>query len=334
MRITSLCCLFLACAAICSAQALVPDPGPALPPAPAPTKAPSPGFVIRQAGASSTLNDVAQKVMFVKSDTTDPKAAIANVLLSDVGIHLLTMGLPPGVWNPYTSEAVLKAAKLGKGMLLKGSNDVKGFEFDTLPGLTAQTTFKPDLVDMQIPLDLYRPSADFSIDGIEPVLLRLETRPNDQMRILASRHVTIKEQKKGRFDLKPTSLREESEVNQQVIPVNVERQAGNILHVTTREPLVQGEYALVLRGKSESGIATQNIALKSAAPPPAPAAAPADPFAGMMGMQGMQPPPQQPQRKGLFGGLGAAKAGPGPKQEPTPAPGSAGFLAWDFRVIE
>ena len=28
---------------------------------------------------------------------------------------------------------------------------------------------------------------------------------------------------------------------------------------TTREPLVQGEYALVLRGKSESGIATQNI---------------------------------------------------------------------------
>jgi hypothetical protein len=231
---------------------------------------------------------------------------------------------------------VMKAAKIGKGMILSHSNDLHGFEFDTLPGLTARTTFKPGKIDLEIPLDTYRPSADFQIDGLEPVLLRLETRPKDQLRILASRHVSIKEQKKGRFDLKPTSLREETDVKEQAIPIETERQTGNVLHVTTREPLAQGEYAVVLRAKSEHG-ATQNIALKSTAAPPPPAepAQPVDPMVAMMGggapaMQGQQPP----QRKSIFG-MGKAQ---GPQQqqktEPVPSPGAAGFLAWDFRVIE
>ncbi|MCU1232874.1 MAG: hypothetical protein JWP63_841, partial [Candidatus Solibacter sp.] len=181
--------------------------------------------IARQGALSSTLLDVPQKVMFVKSDTTDPKAAIANVLLSDVGIQLLTMGLAPGLmWNPYMNEAVTKAAKIGKGMILSHSNDLKGFEFDTLPGLTARATFKPDNIELDIPLDTYRPSADFQVDGLEPVLLRLETRPKDQLRVLASRRVSIKEQKKGRFDLKPTSLREETDVQEQAIPIVMVRQ--------------------------------------------------------------------------------------------------------------
>jgi hypothetical protein len=289
--------------------------------------------VVRQGNSSSTMSDVQQKIMFVKSDTSDPKAAIANVLLSDVGIHLLTMGLIPGLrWNPYMNDAVTKAARLGKGKILSHSNDVKGFEFDTLPGLTAATTLKSDKIDIEIPLDTYRPSADFQVDGIEPVLLRLETRPKDQVRILASRRVSIREQKKGRFDLKPTSLREESDVQEQTIPIQVERQSGNILHIGTCEALPQGEYALVLRAKAETGAPTQNIPLK---PGPAPAAAtpptgPMDPMAAMMGRGGMMPPPQQPQHRSPFG---FGKPAP-PRQDPVPAQGGAGFLAWDFRVIQ
>ena len=305
-----------------------------------PTQAPAGAALpmLRQGDTSATLADVPQKVMFVKSNTTDPKTAIANVLLSDVGIQLLTSGLVPGLaWNPYMSEAFTKALKIGKGMLLTHSNDVKGFEFDTLPGLTARTTFKPEKVELDLPMDTYRPSADFSMDGVEPVLLRLETRPQDQLRVLTSRQVSIKEQKKGRFDLKPTSLREESDVQQATIPIDVERRAGNVLHITTREPLAQGEYAVVLRAKSESGAATQNIPLKAAAPPPAAEpAAPADPFAAMMGGQGRGAgPQQQPPRKSIFGGMGrGASAQQQQKTEPAPAAGGAGFLAWDFRVIQ
>src|SRR5215831_4563494 len=162
-------CLALAVesVAIAQVQSQAPSPAPAaaLP-------------VIRQGNSSNTISDVPQKVMFVKSDTTDAKTAIANVLLSDAGIQLLTMGLIPGMkWNPYMNDAIVKAARLGKGMILTHSNDVKGFEFDTLPGLTAGTTLKPDKLDMEIPLDTYRPSADFQVDNLQPVLLRLETRP-------------------------------------------------------------------------------------------------------------------------------------------------------------
>jgi hypothetical protein len=287
--------------------------------------------ILRQGEISSTLADVPQKVMFVKSDTPDAKTVIANVVLSEQGIQLITMGLAPGLmWNPYMNDAVMKAAKIGKGMILSHANDLKGFEFDTLPGLTARTTFKPGKLGVDVPLDTYRTSADFRIDGLEPVLLHLETKPKDQMRVLASRRVSIKEQKKGRFDLKPTTVREENDVQEQRIAIEMERMPGNILHISTVEPLVQGEYALVLRAKSESGAATQNIALKSTAAPAAPAAAePVDPMAAMMGT-GTAPPPQK--RQGLFGGT-ARSAAPA-KPEPAATPGAAGFLAWDFRVIE
>ena len=100
--------------------------------------------VLRHGELSSALQDLPQKVMFVKSDTKDAKSAITNVVLSEQGIQLITMGLAPGLmWNTYMNDTVLKAAKIGKGMILKRSDDPKGFEFDRLPGLTARTTFKP-----------------------------------------------------------------------------------------------------------------------------------------------------------------------------------------------
>jgi hypothetical protein len=319
------------------AQTIVTDPGPAMPPPAAPAAAPD-TVTIRQGGTSATLAAAAQRITFVKTDADDPKAAIANTLITQVGLNLLTMGMGSQMlrWNPYMGEAFQQFTSLGKGLFTGKGNDVKGFEYDTLPGLTAGVTLKPQPVEILMPLDPLRPSADFNIDSVQPVLLRLETRPEDQLRVMASHRIVIKQEKKGRFDLKPKSEREEKDVQQRLIPVELQRQPGNILRVTTTSALEPGEYALVLRAKSEQGVPTQNIALKPIAQPaPAANAASADPMAQMMAQAQMQQQQQQAAApKGLFG------LGKGPKAAPQPPPQSAaaanqvGFLAWDFRVIE
>jgi hypothetical protein len=274
---------------------------------------------VKQGETSMTLNDAPQKVLFVKSESDDPKAAIANTLITQVGLNLLTMGMGSQMikWNPYMGEAFSQFTNVGKGLFTGHGTDVKGFEYDTLAGLTSSTTLKPQPFEILLPLDPFRPSADFNVDDVQPVLLHLETRPEDQVRMLASRRVVIKQEKKGRFDLKPKSERQETAVNERPVAIQFERQPGNILHITSAAPLETGEYALVLRAKGENGAQSRNIPLKPVSPAPqAAAAAPPMPIA----------PP-----KSMFGML------KGPKQ-PTPAPEQSnmqvGFLAWDFRVIE
>jgi hypothetical protein len=122
----------------------------------------------------------------------------------------------------------------------------------------------------------------------------------------------------------------------------------NIVRITTNEDLKRGEYALVFRKKDASGAYTTNVPLKPAPrQPSAPAAA--QPGAGVPGMTpemmgGMTPEQiqlmQQTQqgqtqtapRGGMFG-IGRRA----PSAPPAPAPGAAastaGFLAWDFRVL-
>jgi hypothetical protein len=275
------------------------------------------GATIRQAQECNALPEAPQKVLFVKSDADDPKAAIANTLITQVGLNLLTMGMGSQMmrWNPYMGEAFSQFTNLGKGLFTGHGSSVKGFEYETLPGLTSRTTIKPGPVELVIPLEAFRPSADFQPESVEPVLLRLETREQDQVRLLVSRQVTIQDEKKGRFDMKPKRERQEGKVQQQTIPVDVERQAGNVLRVASREPLAPGEYALVMRAKSANGEATRNVALKPvSAPPPA-----------------MTPPMEPPQRsKGMFGMMHSQAA------PPAPAPDAgvvSGFVAWDFRVI-
>jgi hypothetical protein len=145
----------------------------------------------------------------------------------------------------------------------------------------------------------------------------------------------------------------ESDVEQSLVPITVERLPGEVIKITTNEDLKRGEYALVFRKKDPSSVHTANVALKATARQvSAPAeAAPTAPTAGsfpgmtpemmaqmspdqiaaMQQMQQGQAQPAQP-RGGMFGGLGR-KA---PAAPPTPAPtadASAGFLAWDFRVL-
>jgi hypothetical protein len=314
---------------------IVKDPGPALPSAPPPAALPETPLTTvtaRQGAGTFPLSDKPQSVMFVKSEAGTAKEAVVNIVLSDVGIQLITMGLSPMIgWNPYMGDAINKAAKLGKGLLLNQNGDTKGFEIETLTGSTADVTLKEGKVELFIPLNRYISNADMDPGAIEPVVLRVQPRDNEQRRVLSGRKVVLKQIKKGRLDLKPTTDRVESDVEQSLVPVTIERMPDGVLKLTTSEELKRGEYALLFRRKDASTSAyTANVPLKAT---PKEASAPADAFSGM----GMTPEQmaamQQPQpRGGMFGGLGRRPPAP----PPTPAPGAdagSGFLAWDFRVL-
>lgn len=330
---------------------IVKDPGPALPSARPPAALPEPPLTTvtaRQGASTFPLSDKPQSVMFVKSEAGTAKEAVVNIVLSDVGIKLITMGLSPMVgWNPYMGDAISKAAKLGKGMLLNSNGTTKGFEIETLTGSTSDVTLKEGKVELRIPLNRYISSAEMDPNTIEPVVLRMQPRDNEQRRVLSGRKVILNQTKKGRFDMKPTTDRVESNVEQSLVPITVERMPDGVIKITTNEDLKRGEYALVFRKKDASSVLTANVPLK-ATPPQASDLAEATPppgFPGMpLGMMGQmtpeqmaamqqsQGPPAQP-RGGMFGGLGRRT----PAAPPTKALGAdaagAGFLAWDFRVL-
>ena len=317
---------------------IVKDPGPTLPPAALP-ETPLTTVTARQGAGTFPLSDKPQSVMFVKSEAGTAKEAVVNIVLSDVGIQLITMGLSPMIgWNPYMGDAITKVAKLGKGMLLNSNGTTKGFEIETLTGSTSDVTLKEGKVELLIPLNLYIPSADMDPGTIEPVVLRMQPRDNEQRRVLSGRKVILNQTKKGRFDMKPTTDRVESDVEQSLVPITVERMPNGVVKITTNEDLKRGEYALVFRKKDAASVLTANVPLK-ATPKPAPAeATPPAGFAGMPPeMMGMMTPEQmaamqqsaQP-RGGLFGGLGRRPPAPPP---PGCEPAGSGFLAWDFRVL-
>src|SRR5205085_2849758 len=132
----------------------------------------------------------------------------------------------------YLGDMVGKAAKVGKGLLLNSNGATKGFEVETLTGSTADVTLKEGRAEFLIPLNNYIPSADMDPRTIEPVVLRMQPRDNEQRRVLSARKVVLKTTKKGRFDLKPTTDREESDVEQSLVPITVERMPGEIIKIT------------------------------------------------------------------------------------------------------
>jgi len=334
---------------------IVKDTGPALPsaaPAIAPPETPLTTVTARQGTSTFPLSDKPQSVLFVKSEAGTAKEAVVNVVLGDAGIQLITMGLSPMIgWNPYLGDTINKAARLGKGLLLNQNGATKGFEIETLTGSTADVTLKEGKVELLVPLNRYISSADMDPSTIEPVVLRTQPRDNEQRRVLSDRKVVLKQVKKGRFDLKPTTDRVESDVEQSLVPITVERMPNGVIKITTDEDLKRGEYALVFRKNDASSVRTANVPLK-ATPKQASAPAQAAPSAGafpgmtpeMMGdmtpeqmaamqqMQQAQAQPAQP-RGGMFGGLGRRTPAAPPPQAPGADAAVAGFLAWDFRVL-
>jgi hypothetical protein len=287
------------------------------PPAPPPVPAGLDRALVRQGAASFSLPDRPQKVVFVKSQSDSAKEVIANLLLSDVGLSLLTMGLAPQMkmWNPYFGDTLSKATALGKGLLHSRGADTKGFEYDTLPGTTADVTLAAGRPELLIPMNTYLASADVDLASVQPVLLKLETREKDQARLLSSRQVLLKETKKGRFDFKPTVERQELGVEQNAIPVDVELTAEHVYRVTPKQDLGPGEYALVLRRRADPGAFSADLPLK---PTPAP-----------VERAGMMPAAQPPTRRGLLG-----LSSPTLPSQTAPQAPMAGFLAFDFRVLQ
>ena len=337
----------------------VKDPGPGLP-QPASTPEPVPALppnldrvTVRQGTTLTPLVDKAQSVTFVKSEAGSVGSAIANIVLSDVGLQLITMGMSSQMmmWNPYLGDTLAKAANLGKGMLLNRGSDTKGFEIETLPGMTAEATLKEGTAEIFVPIRQFLPSADLDPSTIEPVLLQLAARPQEGTRLLSGRKVLLKQTKKGRFDLKPTTERIESDLEQTLIPITVDRLPDGVLRIAPRQDLKRGEYALVFRRKDAAGGSAANVPLKPSAQATAGAQtaeteAAAASIPGMSQEMWAQMTPeqkqmirqqmaqtqeaQQSQPRGLFG----RPRRPAPAPQTAPASGDvAGFIAWEFRVM-
>ena len=292
--------------------------------------------VVRQGASQTRLTDRPQKVLFVKSQATDAKAAIGNLLLSDVGLNLITMALAPQMrmWNPYMNDSIRKGIDLGKGMLVGHGSDTKGFEYDTLPGATAEVTLKEGTAEFLVPMNNYVPSADFDAAGVQPILVKLEPRDRDNARLITSRQVILKQNKTGRFDLKPTVERQEAGIEQNLVPVSVERLPGNVFKVIPNAPLVAGEYGLVFRRASNTGDFVQNVPLRPTPPTPADAIGQRSAMFGAKAGSGT-PQAQPAPSRSPFGMPGHASAPPASAQDPAAAqPGAAGFIAWDFRVLK
>jgi hypothetical protein len=242
------------------------------------------------------------------------------------------------MWNPYMNDSIRKGIDLGKGMLVGHGSDTKGFEYDTLPGATADVTLKEGNAEFLVPMNNYVPSADFDAAGVQPILVRLEPRDRDNARLITSRQVILKQNKTGRFDLKPTVERQEAGVEQNLVPVSVERLPGNVFKVTPNAPLAAGEYGLVFRRASDTGDLVQNVPLRPTPPTPADSIRQGSAIGqgrfGAMAGSGM-PQAQPAPSRSPFGMMHRASAPAASAQDPAAAqPGTAGFIAWDFRVLK
>jgi hypothetical protein len=306
---------------------IVKDPGPALAfevlqPSALPANLDK--AIIRQGTVETPMIDRPQKIMFVKTDATDPKEAIANALLMNVGMNLLTMGMysQMKMWNPYVGETFTKMANLGKGVLVGHGTDTAGFEYETLPGTTATASVKQGATEIFVPMNPFITSADMDVGAIQPVLLRATVRPEDQVRLVSARHVTLKEHKNGRFDLKPTINREENQFEQNMVPIDFERVGSNVFKIVPKAPLTVGEYVVLFRKKSDSGAYTSNVSLK--------------PSAAALQQAAIAAPPVPPSAgRGMLGAFGRPPAGANPMgmpEQPQPQ-NTVGFIAWDFRVL-
>jgi hypothetical protein len=98
-------------------------------------------------------------------------------------------------------------------------------EIETLNGSTADVTLKEGKVELFIPLNRYIPNADLDPGAIEPVVLRVQPRDNEQRRLLSGRKVIVYRRRRAvRSEAdRPT----ESDVEQSLVPITVERNGGS-----------------------------------------------------------------------------------------------------------
>ena len=162
---------------------------------------------------------------------------------------------------PYAAAGAAKAVHLGRGLVSRHGSESQHLEFDTIAGTTAAVSLRPGNVTILVPLNQYISSAQVLAGDIRPVILKLDVDLKSQMRILAARHIDLKQDKKRRFDLKPAVERIEADVEEWVMPASFERLPDNVYQIRTMQPLTPAEYALVFRTKAKNGMFTENLAL-------------------------------------------------------------------------
>ena len=227
---------------------------------------PSTHAVIRQkARGDILLTEHARRLVSVKNKETQPKSWLAQVPISKIGTTLLTLEAGPEARavTPYMETGLTKAAHLGKGILTKHGSAQQEFEFDLLPGPTAGVTIYEGTVEILIPLNAYLPSVEARLDDVQPVLLKLSESEKDQSRVISTRAVVVQEDRKGRFDMKGRTEKQEKAREETSIPIMFTRLADHVIKAVSQEPLTMGEYALIFRRKAPSGESVENVVLRS-----------------------------------------------------------------------
>ena len=219
--------------------------------------------VIRQAPHVETLlTDTPQKTATLNHVKGTKTLALESLGKTGAG---MMAGPAANLAVPYAETGAVKLGHLGRELISRHGIDAKRVEFDVLPGRTAGVSVNPGDVEIVVPLNRYLLSAQ-SIEDVRPVLLKLDVSAQDQVRIVAARHVDLKQAKKNRFDLKPAVDRMEESIDETELAVSFERLAGNVYRIVNTDTLAVGEYAVVFRTKGESGHYTANVALKTTAP--------------------------------------------------------------------
>jgi hypothetical protein len=217
--------------------------------------------LVRQAPHTETLlTGAPQKTATLKRGRGAKTLALES--LGKTGANM--MGGPAATLAmPYMENVAAKAAHLGKELVARHGTDANHIEFDTLAGTTAGVSLKPGNVEVLVPLNQYIPSGQAIPEDIRPVLLKLDVSVKDQVRIMAARHFELRQEKKGRLDLKPDVTRIEGEVDEVIVPSSFERLPANVYRIVNTEPLTAGEYAVVFRKKAESARYTTNVVLRT-----------------------------------------------------------------------
>lgn len=219
--------------------------------------------LVRQAPhTESLLTDSTQKMMSVKHGK-----GVKTVALESLGKTGASMvgGPAAAIAMPYMETGAAKAAHFGKELVTRHGTNAVRIEFDTLTGTTAGVSLRPGNIEILVPVNQYITSAE-ALEDIRPVLVKLDVNLKDQVRIIAARHVELRQEKKSRFDLRPAVTRIEHEVTEMVVPSSFERLPENVYRIVNSEPLGPGEYALVFRRKAVSGQYTTNVALRGTTP--------------------------------------------------------------------
>jgi len=211
------------------------------------------------------LTEHPRHLVFVKSSETQPKSLLAKVPVSKIGTTLLTIEAGPEARavTPYVESGMAKAAHIGQGMLTGHGSAKHELEFDLLPSPSAGTTIYEGPVEILIPLNTYLPSTDAKLEDAEPVLLKLTASEKDQARVISTRSILVKDDRKGRFDWKGRTEKQEGAREEISVPITFTRLADHIIQAVSQQPLTTGEYALIFRRKAPSGQNSEDVVLRS-----------------------------------------------------------------------